>query len=219
MLVIRTFYIEKPHAKIEFKVIFQEIWDFVLSFEDWAASNVNSLFSEPINAGISFKLVGDITTVENMDFKKGTFPEWSTFSGEIQFRGTSNDLETQTLEISLENCAELNLGFKKKPITNTELKGVTVDGLISSFMIAEDTKHHSADTLETQIRGKICTNMLPQYKQIGSDSVIIENEIYVIIRLGKITNFNSPNFVKLPVTIYITVEWVIIYNRKPLFII
>lgn len=174
---------------------------------------MNSLFPDvkEINAGIQFKLKGDKFGIENTDFKKGSFPEWSNFTGEIQFRGTSNDLESQTLEISLENCMEFNLdlGFGPKPTNYTELKGVTADGLIKSFMINENDKEEdNMDTLETQIRGKINTNMLPKYKQIGLDSIIIEDEIYLIIRLGKITNFNSPNFVKLPVAIYISVEWV-----------
>lgn len=38
--------------------------------------------------------------------------------------------------------------------------------------------------------------------------MIVEDEIYLIIRIGKIANFNVPNFVKLPVSVYISVEWV-----------
>ena len=198
--------------KIEFKCVFQEIWDFVLSFEDWAASNVNVLFPNEaeINAGIQFKLSGDNKfPIENKDFKKGANPEWSNFTGEMEFRGTENDLEAQVLEITLENVGAINISLGlSKPKTITDLKGVTIDGMVKTFMINENASKKDQD-VDTIIRGKINVNVLPQYKQQGLDSMIVEDEIYLIIRLGKIANFNTPNFVKLPVSIYITVEWVL----------
>lgn len=184
------------------------MWDFVLSFEDWAASNVDSLFHNQtdVNCGIQFNLSGDPQSIENKDFKKGSNPQWSNFTGEIQFRGTENDLEAQRLEITLENVKEMNLSLGvSKPKTLTDLNGVTTDGMVKTFMVNENAKD---DDLETMVRGKININTLPKYKQQGIDSVIAEDEIYLIIRVGKIANFNTPNFVKVPVSIYMSVEWV-----------
>ena len=42
----------KNICKVEFKFIFQEIWDFVLTFEDWSASNVNYLFGKETSMGM-----------------------------------------------------------------------------------------------------------------------------------------------------------------------
>lgn len=78
-------------------------------------------------------------------------------------------------------------------------------------MVSENSKE---DDLETLVRGKINVNMLPAFKQQGMDSIVVEDEIYLIVRVGKISNFNSPNFVKLPVSVYITIEWVINHNKS-----
>jgi hypothetical protein len=184
------------------------MWDFVLSFEDWAASNVDSLFqNQPdVNCGIKFNLSGDQQSIENKDFKKGSNPQWSNFTGEILFRGTENDLEAQRLEITLENVKEMNLSLgASNPKTLTDLNGVTTDGLVKTFMINENAKD---DDLESMVRGKINVNTLPKYKQQGLDAVIAEDEIYLIVRIGKLSNFNTPNFVKVPVSVFISVEWV-----------
>jgi hypothetical protein len=184
-----------------------------LSFEDWAATNVNSLFpdeEDEINAGIEFKLSGDKQSIENKDFKKGSNPEWSNFTGEIQYRGTLNDLETQMLVITVENVKQINLSLGlSKPNTITDLKGVSTDGLVKTIMVNNKKKDDEADDdLETLIRGKINVNMLPKYKQQGLDTIIVEDEVYLILKIGKIENFNTPNFVKQPVSVYISVEWV-----------
>jgi hypothetical protein len=54
---------KKPICKVEFKIIFQEIWDFKLTFEDWGARNVNYLFSytdiSDIAPGLEFNLNND----------------------------------------------------------------------------------------------------------------------------------------------------------------
>jgi hypothetical protein len=72
-------------------------------------------------------------------------------------------------------------------------------------MINENAKD---DDLESMVRGKINVNTLPKYKQQGLDAVIAEDEIYLIVRIGKLSNFNTPNFVKVPVSVFISVEWV-----------
>jgi hypothetical protein len=121
-----------------------------------------------------------------------------------------NDLETQRLKITIENCGQFNINLgigTSKPNTTTDLKGISVDGLIKAYIVGAEVNNE--DDLETMVRGKISVNALPTYNQQGLDSIIVEDEIYLIVRIGKISNFNTPNFVKLPVSVYITVEWVI----------
>jgi hypothetical protein len=67
---------KKPICKVEFKIIFQEIWDFKLTFEDWGALNVDYLFSynniNHICPGLEFNLNSNTKqTIRSRHNKKG----------------------------------------------------------------------------------------------------------------------------------------------------
>lgn len=68
--------VKKPICKVEFKIIFQEIWDFILTFEDWGASNVNYLFGKNdangMRPGITFALKNNTSLVYNKDSKENS---------------------------------------------------------------------------------------------------------------------------------------------------
>jgi len=109
-------------VKLEFKCYFQEIWDYVLSFEDWGAQNLDYFFAKQdgkgLNAGIKFHVSGqDGLDIRNEITKQDIAnPEWSTFTNEVKYRGTTNDLENQVLHIEIKSTDGLFL----KPLRNIE---------------------------------------------------------------------------------------------------
>jgi hypothetical protein len=68
---------KKHFCKIDFQIIFQEIWDFYLTFEDWGATNMNYLFNksneefQDNTPGIQFFIQKQIQKVKNVEDKKG----------------------------------------------------------------------------------------------------------------------------------------------------
>jgi hypothetical protein len=68
--------VKKPICKIEFKIIFQEIWDFRINFEDWGIKNVNYLFQKSDDwthksSGIAFSFDGYREISESCNNIKG----------------------------------------------------------------------------------------------------------------------------------------------------
>jgi hypothetical protein len=206
----------KPVGKIEFKIIFQEIWDFVLTFEDWSATNVNYLFAKDSSIGmypgIEFSIGHSTLKIKNkVGQKDSANPEWGSFTGGYPIRVTLNDLDNQQLTINIyEDSGQLINARKKKIIA--DLRGVAFNGLIKKFIPAEPPKDcNNPDNLpEILLAGKINVNNIPRYKQIGFESVINVEEIYICIYLQKLTFNQPPPFCKLPVNVFLTIE----YNGK-----
>ena len=40
---------DKPYIRLQYNLLFQEIWDFHLTFVDWKALNVGSKYDEEID--------------------------------------------------------------------------------------------------------------------------------------------------------------------------
>jgi hypothetical protein len=204
--------IVKPVCKIEFKIIFQEIWDFVLTFEDWSCMNINFLFHEletpDLCPGIEFRLQGSMDYVKNKVSQKGSAnPEWGTFNRGYPFRGTLMELDNQNLYITLIAVDGSIINRDKKELT-ADIRGITVNGLIKKFVPPEASKKfQDFDIPETLIAGKINVNNIPRYKQIGFESVINVEEIYICIFLQKLTINQPPPFCKLPTCVFLTIEF------------
>lgn len=212
-------------CRIEFKCIFQEIWDFILSFEDWSATNTNTLFDKKddiasLNLNVEFAFAKnryDKITAKNS--KKGTInPEWSSFTSDLKYRGTLFDLENQILTISVTNTESL-LSIVKKEV-KTDLVGITEDGLIRQYFVktstakmqtsshkGKKTKNLAEEEPDSSIQGKIVSNEIPEFKQHGNESNIQEGEVYLCVYLSRLSLAALPRFVKKPKRVFLILEW------------
>lgn len=128
------------------------------------------------------------------------------------FRGTLHDLESQVLEITIKSNSGFTLVKSAEHKTSTELKGVTIDGLVkmneTSRIVSKKNRQDNDDIPESLVRGKININETPKYKQSGFESKIVEGEIYVCLYLKKLFYTQLPNWVRLPEKVFVTVEFV-----------
>ena len=46
---------DKPYIRLTYNLLFQEIWDFHLTFVDWKALSVGSKYDEEIDPQVSYK--------------------------------------------------------------------------------------------------------------------------------------------------------------------
>ena len=205
---------------MEFKIIFQEIWDFVLSFEDWSGKNMFSTFRDDREESAFLNDMTDsrvkLTTslqsqkknrIKTHSTTKGTTNvEFSPFDDEISFRGYLSQLDCEILNIEVVSQTGLlslqNSNIKK---TSYDLKGISSDGSVKISLINECQEiKNNFSTLE----GKINVNRTPSLRQLGEESVLNEDEIYFCVHLTKIDIKSYPSFVEHPVNLYVTIEWV-----------
>lgn len=222
--------ISKPVCKVEFKIIFQEIWDFVLTFEDWSATNMNYLFLKPtpvgMRPGIQFYLKKTKQLIYNTQGKKETSnPEWSVFNTGGTIRDILNGLENQEITINLLANSDALIQKQKKEIL-IDLRGIIDNGLIKTYVSPDASKdkqlealRHSDDLPDTTLTGKIKVNLLPKFRQIGFESMINEEEIYICVFLQKVIFPQPPPHCRLAVNVFLTVEFngkTIETNRIPI---
>lgn len=203
-------FLNKPLCKVEFQIFFQEIWDFVLSFEDWSSTNLNYAFnveSKELQPSIDFKLSKGKMIKSTVSQKASANPQWSVFDGPIKFRGTLMELENQSLQINIfQNESTI---IKRNKISRlTDLKGITINGIIKDFLPQLKINNNKQEELPDSILiGKINVNTIPKYNQMSHETFINLDQIYVCIYFQKLTLNQVPSFCKLPVSTFITVEF------------
>jgi len=93
------------------------------------------------------------------------------------------------------------------------MKTVSVDGMFKLNILPSQEnvdslrKYYDQDIPETILRGKINVNNLPRYRQIGSDSTIVLDEIYLCIFVKKLNIPSLPSYIKQTLKIFLTIEW------------
>ena len=213
----------KDFCRIEFKCIFQEIWDFVMSFEDWSATNMDTLFHkdslDKLNLGLEFNFQSKpLYKIKSTNDKKGTInPVYSLNDSDLKYRGTLFDLENEILEITVTNKEDI-FTPQERVTCSTDLVGISEDGLIRQYLSKKknDKKEDVHKTkinfkkqkeeVSSTITGKLNTNELPQYIQFGNESNIHEGNVYLCIYIGKLS-WQMPNHLKNPKRVYLNIEW------------
>ena len=220
--------------KVSFKIVFQELWDFELSFEDWSLTNIKHLFgvddnnsnNKLIRPTIAFEMERIKQKVISLHPKACTNnPIWSTFNKNIIYRGTLNDLENEKISVIIEQNSSI---IDNKTLQRSiGLKGITISGFITQAIPPEKRKaktklkqRHTArrktlkeitnDILSSEdsiLNGKININNIPQYRQSGFDSTISENDAYICIYIKDLSSSDIPVFVKKPLNVFITIEY------------
>ena len=211
--------------KIGFKIVFQELWDFELSFEDWSLTNVKYLFginesNKTLKPTISFDMYSIKEKVNCLHPKSGVNnPQWNRFSKNMLYRGTLNDLENEKIVATIEaNSSFLDKRQIRRPIG---LKGITSSGLITQSVPPErkkgkdnkeviemkEIKNELPLALDSTMSGKVNINEVPKYKQTGFDSTISEKDCYICVYIKDLSSGDIPPFVKKPLNIFISLEY------------
>ena len=205
--------------KISFKIVFQELWDFELSFEDWSLTNVKYLFglsesNKTLKPTITFDMYSIKETINCIHPKAGVDnPEWSKFNKNMMYRGTLNDLENEKIIATIESKTSfLDKRAIRRPIG---LKGITSSGLIKQSVPPErakegkeiEMKEIDSIMMDSMMSGKIGINNVPKFRQSGFDSTISEKDAYICVYIKDLSSSDIPPFVKKPLNIFISLEY------------
>ncbi|CAD8197148.1 unnamed protein product [Paramecium octaurelia] len=102
---IKTAFGEKRQfARIYYNVLFQEVWDYKLTFEAWKGSNIIADQGKEHDPKIQLTLMTDELIqpqVESEQIKKTKNPNFRNLKGFMQFRGTMEDLTQQMMKVTL----------------------------------------------------------------------------------------------------------------------
>lgn len=190
-------------VKVSFKIVFQELWDFELSFEDWSLTNIKQLFgvddtTNNNNSGYSSsnsnsKLIRPTITFEMNSIKQKVIslhpktctnnPIWSNFNKNIIYRGTLNDLENEKISVIIEQ----NSSFidNKTLQRSIGLKGITISNFITQTIPRDKRK------LKTKFKHRNNTSSRRKtLKDITNDILSYEDSILN----GKININNIPQY-------------------------
>jgi hypothetical protein len=143
----------------------------------------------------------------------------------MKIRGTLNDLENQLLIIELQSDTSAFSIKNTKVQDKYDLKGVYLDGSIKKFVkpptnnikTKVNKKNKNIKTVDennipdTELKGKINTNMLPTFRQYGFESKLVEDEVYLCLYLQKLEFSSLPSFIKNSTNVFCTVEFVKFY--------
>ena len=182
--------------KVSFKIVFQELWDFELSFEDWSLTNIKHLFglddtSNNSSSSSNTKLIRPTITFEMERIKQRVIslhpkactnnPIWSNFNKNIIYRGTLNDLENEKISVTIEQ----NSSFidNKTLQRSIGLKGITISNFITQTIPPDKRK------TKTKLKQRH-TARRKTLKEISNDILSSEDSILN----GKININNIPQY-------------------------
>ncbi|CAK60259.1 unnamed protein product (macronuclear) [Paramecium tetraurelia] len=94
----------RQFARIYYNVLFQEVWDYKLTFEAWKGSNIIADQGKEHDPKIQLTLMTDELIqpqVESEQIKKTKNPNFRNLKGYMHFRGTMEDLTQQMMKVTL----------------------------------------------------------------------------------------------------------------------
>lgn len=215
----------KPRARpqlqaiVEFKIIFQEIWDYKISFLNWKLENTlssrqqKSGKSKPPNLQLSIELEGRKTGEKNTSVKSeivdgNPSPQFSNFDGVILFRGTASAFETQTFIVKLISHGSILSNIISQKSVN--LQGIFEFERIKSdfLMVDEITK----EKYNIKFEGSMNIEHETKYKQVGENSTLYSYKKYLCMNIMRVENIR-PAETRGIVDSFISVEYTGISQR------
>jgi hypothetical protein len=133
-------------------------------------------------------------------------PVWSTFSDVIFFRGTMNDLESQSLRMKL---------YDNNTLFKTLLcdKVVGLKGVLSSQRIKTDMNlvdPQTKDKYTITVEGGVNLEHQIKYKQLGESVVLYSKKRYLCFNIMRVENIR-PAETRGIVDSFISIEWVKVF--------
>ena len=97
-------------CSLNFKLVVEEIWDYMVKFIDWRTSNLENRDNEVAKMTINPKLEFNLTSknviknnAKSIALKNTKLPYWQEVGEGIVYRGTQSQLSEEFLEIRLVN--------------------------------------------------------------------------------------------------------------------
>lgn len=211
-----------PYARIDFKCIFQEIWDFKLNFLNWKAGCIlppkkskNDVVKEKypstqMKIELAQKACGDRYSESLSEEAKNTdTPMWSNFVGLILYRGTVSMLENESLKLTLYNTSGIFDVIISEKIV--QLTGVLdFERLKTEFTLVDNS---TTDKYNVAIEGMVNIDNRPRYKQTGENVVLMSNRKYLCINIMRVENIR-PAETRGIVDSFVSVEWCGVVQRS-----
>jgi len=200
-----------PVCTLDFKCIFQEIWDFKLSFVNWKAGPIVEVKKgkrEPtkkLESRICIlmngnKVIEGHSTAYSVISKVATAPVWSEFDGVILFRGSQIDLEQSEVTVLLYECGIIDKEICRKTVN---LNGIfDFERIKTDFTLTNDRN----DKFTTQVEGFVTIDHKIWYKQTGDSVSLLSRRKYLCLNIMRVENIR-PAETKGIVDSFISVEW------------
>jgi hypothetical protein len=203
-----------PQCTIEFKCIFQEIFDYKINFVNFKSSSIIELkkgakmnpddnkHSELVLVVNDDKIIGDYNTSCSEKSLLASAPVWSKFDREILFRGSQIQLESASITLILKDVTSI---FSKELTRKTiGLNNIFETGRIKTdlTLINEKTK----DKFPAIVEGFAQIDHKVWYKQTGDIVTLYSKRKYLCIQIMRVENIR-PAETKGTVDSFISVEW------------
>lgn len=85
----------RQFARIYYNILFQEVWDYKLTFEAWKASNIVADEGKSYDPKVELQLCSNNLiwpSVKSESIKQTKNPNFKNLKGSMHFRGTMEDL-------------------------------------------------------------------------------------------------------------------------------
>lgn len=200
-------------ATVEFKCIFQEIWDYKITFLNWKLENILSLRQQKStetqlpNLQLTIELEGRNILSSNAIakseiLKSVSTPQFSNFNDCILFRGTAMELESQNLYLKLYHHNVIYSNVLSTKIVN--LQGILgVERIKSDFPMVDPV---TKDKFNVKLEGSMNIEYDTKYIQSGDSTSLNSNKKYLCINVQKVENI-KPAETRGIVDSFISVEY------------
>ena len=192
----------KLQATVEFKILFQEIWDYKITFLNVKLENILSSKQQRSNKSpiptlqLSIELE-DGNEANFLNLKKSAnkliksekvagsiSPQFSDFDGVLLYRGTSSNFESQNLLIKLMSYSNLFSRVLSTKVVN--LQGIFEFERIKSDFPMIDEKNNEKYNIKFEASMKIEEDT--KFKQKGDNTTIYSTKKYLCIDIKRVEN-------------------------------
>ena len=194
---------------LSFKLVFEELWHFLLRFLDFRTSNLEDQHNlqRTINPKITVTMKDKQAIwnqIERDPLKNTKMPYWNQIGRGILFRGTLLDLRQKFVTIKIENKGKV-IGTKLVNLVNC------LNGQLDTQMIIHKPKEakQSVKQQTANVKGTIKVAIMPKFIQSGQSIEICKFHRYLVVRITKINSvFESRAITELSEPeVWVDVEW------------
>lgn len=177
-------------AIVNFNLVFEEVWDFNLTFMDWKTGSLEKERDKAlvINPSLELKVVSRNTlqgTSNSEVMPRTKVPHWSALEEGISYRGTLSDLAGERLLINVWNHSLLVhrtlLGTKSVPMKDAM-------HFVKCEMVIHKPKKRTEDNIRLaqqtcSVQGTIRLGLMPKYAQLGERDIIAKGQQYLCVQI------------------------------------
>ncbi|TNV87010.1 hypothetical protein FGO68_gene4983 [Halteria grandinella] len=200
-------------ATISFNIIFEEIWDFHLTFVDWKTSSLEKEKDKSlvINPSVELKIISRnaLQGASNSETLQRTkAPHWSALEDGITYRGTLSDLAGERLLINVWNHSLLVhrtlIGTKSVPMKDAM-------NFVKCEMVIHKPKKRTEENIRLKqqtcaVQGTVRLGLKQKYNQLGERESISHGQHYLCVQIQRMAVFDQLDD-SSEVTVFAEVDW------------